>query len=93
MEHPPWITDGKRAINDLWVNEYKDRPVVPHLSSSITATTTVEPIVDDEDEWMNDDANNPGDQLLLYEVEPHPQISVKVLWIGSSHTRRFCGPT
>jgi hypothetical protein len=78
MEHPSWITDAMRAINDLWVNEYKDRPMVPHsLSSSTTATTTVAPIVDHEDGWMDDDANNPGDQLLLHEVEPHPQISVK----------------
>jgi hypothetical protein len=39
--------------------------------------TTINPMVDDDDEWMDDDASNPGDQLLLYEAEPHPQISVK----------------
>jgi hypothetical protein len=39
--------------------------------------TTIDPMVDDDDEWMDDDASNPSDQLLLYEAEPHPQISVK----------------
>lgn len=32
---------------------------------------------DNEDEWKDDDASNPTNQLYLYAVEPHPQISVK----------------
>lgn len=65
------MTVAKKAIKQLQIDPYKDKPVFNLIATIPTST------VNDEDEQKDDDASNPIDQLFLYEVKPYLQILVK----------------
>lgn len=69
-----WIKDAKHVIQELW-SEYKDRDF-KDLPTAGPGNSTA-PMLDEDDEWTNDDDNPPADQLWMYEHEPYAQISVK----------------
>jgi hypothetical protein len=68
---PAWIAAARQAVADLW-SEYK------YANVNADAAPAAVPLIDEDDEWANDDDAAAADQLSLYESEPYSQmLSIK----------------